>query len=140
MNQDQIARVCHEVNRAYCAALGDFSQPTWEEAPQWQRESARIGVDLHVMGDFGPEASHISWMKQKIEEGWIYGPVKNPELKEHPCIVSFDRLSREQQAKDFIFRGVVHALKGYLPKTAPPILTDEVFHLGQPGGAEPVGN
>ena len=111
MQLDDIARVCHEVNRAYCQALGDNSQPEWKDAPQWQRESARMGVDLHTMGDFGPEASHISWMKNKLDEGWKYGPVKDADLKEHPCIVPFGQLPREQQAKDFIFRAVVHALK-----------------------------
>lgn len=112
MNQDQIARVCHEVNRAYCQAIGDFSQPSWEDAPEWQRESARAGVDLHLSGDFGPEASHINWMKQKVDDGWVYGPVKDPDNKQHPCIVPFDQLPVEQQAKDFIFRAVVHALDG----------------------------
>lgn len=108
---DQIARVCHEVNRAYCQALGDNSQPAWEVAPEWQRSSARMGVDLHMLGDFGPEASHIGWMKQKVEEGWKYGAFKDPENKMHPCIVPFAELPREQQAKDFIFRAVVHALR-----------------------------
>lgn len=111
MNLDQIARVCHEVNRAYCQALGDNSQPVWEDAPEWQRVSARMGVDLHMMGDFGPEASHISWMKQKLDDGWKCGSVKNPELKEHPCLVPFNELPVEQQAKDYIFRAVVHALR-----------------------------
>ena len=32
----------------------------------------------------------------------------------HPCIVPFDALSIEQQAKDYIFRGVVHELKRFL--------------------------
>jgi hypothetical protein len=108
---DSIARVAHEVNRSYCQALGDNSQPAWEDAPAWQRESARMGVDLHVSGDFGPEASHISWMKQKVEDGWVYGPQKDPEAKTHPCIVPFDQLAPEQQAKDHLFRGVVHALR-----------------------------
>lgn len=111
MKLNDIARLCHEVNRAYCQAIGDDSQPAWEDAPAWQRESARMGVDLHLMGDFGPEASHISWMKQKVEDGWVYGPIKSLEKKQHPCIVPFSDLSREQQAKDFIFRGVVHAIK-----------------------------
>lgn len=111
MEMDQIARVCHEVNRAYCQALGDTSQLAWEDAPEWQRVSARMGVDLHTMGDFGPEASHISWMKQKLDDGWKYGAEKNPDLKTHPCLVPFDQLPRDQQAKDFIFRAVVHALK-----------------------------
>lgn len=108
---DRIARVCHEVNRAYCESMGDTSQPIWEDAPQWQRESARMGVDLHLMGEFGPEASHISWMQHKLDDGWVYGPVKDPVKKEHPCLVPFDQLPREQQAKDFIFRAVVHALR-----------------------------
>ena len=108
---ERIARVCHEANRAYCESLGDYSQPDWVDAPAWQRESARMGVDLHLSGDFGPEASHISWMQQKLADGWTYGPVKNPELKQHPCMVPFSELPREQQAKDFIFRAIVHALR-----------------------------
>lgn len=110
LNHTDIARVAHEVNRAYCQALGDHSQPTWEDAPQWQRDSAMLGVQLHTTTDSGPEASHESWMAQKLAEGWKYGPVKDPERKEHPCIVAFAELPPAQQAKDFIFRGVVHAL------------------------------
>ena len=108
---DKIARICHEVNRAYCQALGDDSQPSWEDAPAWQRESARMGVDLHLMGNFGPEASHISWMNNKIADGWTYGEVKDSEAKTHPCIKQFSQLPREQQAKDYIFRAIVHAFK-----------------------------
>ena len=108
---ERIAKVCHEANRAYCQALGDMSQPAWEDAPEWQRESARMGVDLHLMGDFGPEASHVAWMRHKLNDGWKYGPEKDPEKKEHPCLVPFGALPREQQAKDFIFRAIVHAMK-----------------------------
>lgn len=125
MPMDAIARVAHEVNRAYCQALGDSSQPAWEQAPEWQRSSARMGVDLHTMGEFGPEASHASWMQQKLDEGWKYGPVKDPEAKEHPCIVPFDQLPREQQAKDFIFRAVVHALS----RDTSAVAYDSPLHL-----------
>lgn len=108
-----IARVCHEVNRAYCQALGDNSQPTWEDAPLWQRDSALLGVNLHTENPGAtPAASHESWLKQKAAEGWKYGMVKNHDTKEHPCFTPFDRLPREQQAKDYIFRGVVHAMLG----------------------------
>lgn len=108
---EQIARVAHEVNRAYCQSLGDMSQTTWEEAPEWQRSSAILGVQLHVTNpSAGPEASHESWMQQKISDGWTYGDVKDPELKQHPCMVPFEHLPREQQSKDWIFRAVVHAL------------------------------
>ena len=99
------------VNKAYCEALGDHSQVDWDDAPEWQRESARMGVDFHMTGDFGPEATHISWLKAKIEAGWKYGPIKDESKKEHPCIVPFNQLSVEQQAKDYIFRAIVHELR-----------------------------
>ena len=47
---------------------------------------------------------------QKVADGWGYGETKDPEAKTHPCMVAFDQLPREQQAKDFIFRSIVHAM------------------------------
>jgi hypothetical protein len=111
MTNEQIARVAHEVNRAYCAALGDLSQLPWDAAPRWQKDSAMNGVALHLKNPAaGPDASHESWSAQKYAEGWTYGPAKRPDLKEHPCLVPFNQLPREQQAKDHIFRAVVLAL------------------------------
>jgi len=112
MDTDQIARVAHEVNKAYCEALGDNSQVPWESAPDWQKESAKNGVLLHVSDPTaGPEARHESWMAEKQEAGWRFGVVKDPDKREHPCMVPFDQLPEDQQAKDFIFRAIVHALK-----------------------------
>lgn len=111
MSPEEVARVAHEVNRAYCEALGDHSQMPWEEAPEWQRASALQGVVLHESNpDAGPAASHESWMAQKKADGWAYGPEKDPDRKLHPCMVPFEDLPREQQAKDYLFRAVVHAL------------------------------
>lgn len=108
---EKIAKACHEVNRAYCLSLGDASQPAWEDSPQWQKDSAILGFKLHVNNpNAGPQASHESWMDQKIADGWKYGPTKDPEAKIHPCIVPFEKLPVEQQAKDFIFRAVVHQM------------------------------
>lgn len=111
MNAEQIARVAHEVNRAYCLALGDASQPSWEDAPQWQRDSAVNGVHFTLNNPTAPaSASHDSWLKEKEADGWKYGKKKDPEKKEHPCMVPFDKLPQEQQAKDFIFQAVARAL------------------------------
>lgn len=81
---EEIARVAHEVNRAFCQALGDDSQLPWAEAPEWQRQSALEGVTFLMTN---------SWME-----------------REHPCLVPFSDLPIEQRAKDFIFCVVVRVL------------------------------
>lgn len=108
---EKIARVCHEANRAYCAALGDHSQPEWEGAPEWQRSSAIAGVEfIRANPDAPPSASHESWLAVKEAEGWKWGPVKDPAKKEHPCFVPYAELPVEQKAKDYIFGAVARAL------------------------------
>ena len=117
MTVEGIARVAHGVNKAYCEALGDTSQPDWVDAPQWQVDSACKGVEFHLAATHAqPEHSHISWLKQKIDDGWVYGPVKDAEKKEHPCCVPYTELPKEQQAKDYIFMAVVNELKPFLTK------------------------
>lgn len=115
MDTADVAKVCHEVNRAYCEALGDTSQPSWEEAPDWQHSSAGSGVAFHMANpDAGPDQSHVEWFREKEAAGWVYGPVKDPEKREHPCMVAYEHLPVEQRAKDYIFRGVVHAPAPYV--------------------------
>src|SRR4051812_33385479 len=104
MTVEQIAKVAHEVNRSYCVALGDNSQPEWHEAPEWQKSSAINGVNFHLANPHaGASHSHDAWLKEKEETGWKYGPVKNPETKEHPCFVPYEQLPVEQKAKDYLF-------------------------------------
>lgn len=108
---ESIARVCHEVNRAYCASLGDHSQLPWEQAPEWQRKSAISGVVFTMDNpNAKPSDSHESWLAEKRADGWKWGAAKNVETKEHPCFTAYENLPPEQRAKDYLFQGVVRAL------------------------------
>lgn len=100
------AELAHEANRAYCRVLGDMSQLPWDEAPQWQKDSACAGV-LEVYCGRGPEDLHKSWMSSKIKDGWVYGSVKDPVAKTHPCLVPYEELPEAQRLKDYIFLGAV---------------------------------
>ncbi len=111
MNDYYIARIAHEVNRAYCAALGDNSQPTLEDAPEWQREAVMNGVRNILYGTVvTPEESHRSWVAKMADNGWVYGPVKDTERKQHPCMRPYTELPLEQRVKDHLFLAVVQAL------------------------------
>lgn len=108
-----IARTCHEVNRVYCAANGDFSQTLWDDAPDWQRDSAIKGVNAALEG-VTDEELHALWCDSKLQDGWTYGEVKDATAKTHPCLVSYAELPEFQRVKDTLFRTVVETLKPYL--------------------------
>lgn len=108
---EKIAELCHEVNRAFCISMGDDSQSKWKNAPDWQKQSAIEGVKYHIYNETTPADSHISWMKQKQEDGWTYGVVKDPEKKTHPCMVPYGDLPKEQRSKDYLFKAVCDFFK-----------------------------
>ncbi len=105
------ARHAHEINRAYCLAIGDTSQPTWDDAPEWQRSSAHNGVRGALAGNT-PEQSHEGWSLEKVTAGWVHGPVKDPDATPptHPCLVPYAELPPAQRVKDHLFLAAEHGL------------------------------
>ncbi len=103
------ARASHEVNRAYCLALGDATQPPWEDAPPWQRESAQKGVPSVLAGST-PEQSHQQWLAERGADGWKHGPVKDVAKKEHPGFVPYADLPEAQRVKNDLYVTTVRAM------------------------------
>lgn len=114
MNKEDIARACHEANKALCEAYGDYSQVDYDAAPAWQKKAIMNGVEFHLTGEHGPEATHENWMKDKQKDGWTYGAVKDREKKTHPCMVPYEKLPPMQKAKDRIIASIVRSLKDQL--------------------------
>jgi len=125
---EDVAKICHEANKAYCITIGDTSQLSWKNAPDWQKESAINGVRFHFLNEnTTPADSHNSWLKQKEEEGWKYGKVKDADKKEHPCFTAYENLPKSQQVKDYIFKNIVEA---YKEAYAVPIVTQGMELVG----------
>ena len=111
MTVEQIAKVCHQANKALCESQGDFSQVGFKEAPEWQRQSAMVGVEFNQENPDAPaSSSHDGWLREKEADDWKYGPVKDAYKKEHPCFVPYDELPKDQQVKDHLFKAIVAAL------------------------------
>ena len=110
LDNEQIARVCHETNRAFCETIGDNTQKPWAEAERWQRESAIQGVTFAISTPDAPaSAQHDAWLKDKTAAGWVFGEVKDAAAKTHPCCVPYEQLPVEQRLKDYLFKAVVSA-------------------------------
>ena len=105
-----IAEMAHETSRAYAEMIGDHSHLPWKEAPEWQKATVVDGVVKHLHNpNITPEESHRSWYDFKKKDGWKYGPMKDPEKKEHPCMVPYGDLPITQRMKDYVFAAVIKA-------------------------------
>lgn len=108
---EQIARVCHEANRALQINAGETEiSPHFDEAPGWQIDSAKVGVGRALLGTT-PEDLHDEWTKYKRHEGWTYGTLKDSVALTHPCLVAYADLPESQKIKDHVFSAIVGAFK-----------------------------
>lgn len=111
MKTGDIARICHEANRAYCHAHHDNTQLPWPVAPDWVHESAIKGVHFAQQNpNSTAEDQHRAWSDDKIAQGWRFGRVKDADRKEHPCLVEYAELPEFQRKKDELFLAIVRAL------------------------------
>lgn len=121
------AAAAHEANRAYCRFLGDFSEFHWERIPDWQRESVLLGVlnAAYRRDPPTPEESHNCWMRHKKDTGWVWGPKKDEEKKEHPALVPYSDLPPEWKKKDQLFLAVVRAFVEIAENASEPVPPQE---------------
>jgi hypothetical protein len=115
MHLEDAARICHEINLVYALSLGDTHQYPWDQLPQHVKDSVIHGVQYRLLHpDLTPAQSHQAWVEYKLAEGWIYGPVKDYNLKTHPSLVPFDQLPPSEQVKDHLFTTLVHLLRPWI--------------------------
>ena len=87
-----------------CYQMGagqEWNWPPTEDNINSQRDAVKFQVaTLAKKGSLNPQDNHDNWMKFRLEEGWVYGPVKDVEAKTHPDLVPYDELPEVERAKD----------------------------------------
>lgn len=53
--------------------------------------------------------AHEVWARKRLDQGWRYGPQRNDEKKEHPCLVAYEELPESE--KDVDRQAVITTLK-----------------------------
>lgn len=44
--------------------------------------------------------THEVWARNRMDQGWVFGAVRNDEKKEHPCLIPYEELSEEEKKYD----------------------------------------
>jgi ryanodine receptor 2 len=60
----------------------------------------RLSAELLELTERLAENAHEIWGRQRIEEGWSYGPVRDDAAKEHPDLVPYADLPESEKDHD----------------------------------------
>ena len=63
-------------------------------------EDIPLTDDLLELQEAIAENAHEVWAAARKAEGWTYGPVRDDEKRETPCLVPYEELSEEEKAYD----------------------------------------
>lgn len=110
MNVSNVAQIIHAANREVQKLIGETVNPEWDDAEDWMKQSTISGV-LGVYNGNTPEMSHEAWIQTRLADGWVWGEVKDMELKTHPCLVPYNQLPPLQRIKDSLFGNIANTFK-----------------------------
>ena len=72
-------------------------------------EGVTLPPELDTLVEMLAENNHDHWARQRIEDGWTYGPHRDDALKTHPDLVPYGDLPEGE--KEYDRTSVVETLK-----------------------------
>ena len=63
-------------------------------------EDIELSKDILELSEQIAENVHEVWAASRMSEGWTYGPERNDELKQHPCLIPYDELPETEKDYD----------------------------------------
>lgn len=110
---EAVARVVHEAVRAWQAAHGQNTAPSWSRAAQWMRAATISAVEWRLANPGAPpSAQHDQWLEEKRAAGWKFGRQKDAVRKTHPMMVAYSALPEMERRKDALVGAIIDALAG----------------------------
>ena len=59
-----------------------------------------LSPDLVKLTERLAENAHDLWARQRLADGWTYGPQRNDQAKTHPCLVPYRDLPESEKTYD----------------------------------------
>lgn len=56
--------------------------------------------EIIAIGEKLAKNIHDTWAAQRYADGWQYGPERNDQQKQHPCLIPYEELSEEEKTYD----------------------------------------
>ena len=84
----------HEAEARAASAARD-----WRPSPA-DTTAVEITPEIADLTEVLASNTHENWAHQRLVNGWRWGPRRDDERREHPCLVAYDDLPEEEKAFD----------------------------------------
>ncbi len=59
-----------------------------------------LSREIEALREALAKNTHEVWAAARLREGWTYGPVRDEEKKEHPCLIPYEELPESEKDYD----------------------------------------
>jgi ryanodine receptor 2 len=59
-----------------------------------------LSPDILALTERLAENAHEVWASTRLAQGWTYGPARNDDAREHPCLVPYGALPESEKVHD----------------------------------------
>ena len=81
-------------------ALSCGEQPVSYKPQPIDTASVQLSDEIIELTEKLAENTHDNWARQRVADGWKYGPERNDQSKEHPCLVRYSDLLESEKEYD----------------------------------------
>lgn len=93
-SKEEIAQILYIVIKSINDCIGEETKPfNYEDLAQ---------NIFDITDSTQPQDNHNRWMKHRLQDGWVYGHIKDVEKKITPYLVSYKQLPQVTRIKDHI--------------------------------------
>jgi len=85
--------------------------PRYEPRPI-DTSGVNLTADILELTELLAGNAHDLWARQRMAEGWRYGPQRDDARKEHPSLVPYEELSESE--KEYDRQAAMETLKGII--------------------------
>lgn len=71
----------------------------YKPAPR-DTSGVRLPRDIEKLRELLARNTHENWAKQRMAEGWRFGPRRDDAMKEHPSLVPYEELPESEKEYD----------------------------------------
>ena len=62
--------------------------------------AVQLSPDLLELTELLAKNTHDIWARQRMKDGWRFGPVRDDAKKEHPCLIVYEELPESEREYD----------------------------------------